>query len=129
MKTKHNLFNNWVLKAESDLKSVEHELTFADAVTEAICFHCQQAAEKYLKAYLVHLNIPFKKTHEIGELITTCELKDSEIGKLRVDADILTDYAVAVRYPDDLYIPTITEAKEAYRLAKELKVYVLNKTK
>lgn len=58
MKTKTDLINNWILKANKDLASVGHELTFGDdAVTEATCFHSQQAAETYLKAYLVHLEI------------------------------------------------------------------------
>lgn len=129
MKTKIDLINNWIIKAEKDLKSVEHELTFEDAVTETICFHCQQAAEKYLKAYLIFLGLDFKKTHEIGELITNCELKDEKIAALKEEADILTDYAVAVRYPDDLYVPTIKEAKEALKLARKIKKYVSNKTK
>jgi len=129
MKTKSELVNNWLLKADNDLKSAEHELTFEDAVTETICFHSQQTAEKYLKAYLIHLEIPFKKTHEIGELITKCELKDSEIGSLKEEADTLTDYAVTVRYPDDYYVPPLSEAQEAYELAKKIKDYVLNKIK
>lgn len=79
MKTKIGLINNWIDKAEKDLLTAEHEMTFADRVTESICFHCQQAAEKFLKAYLIHLDIPFPKTHEIGELITRCEKEDSQI--------------------------------------------------
>lgn len=119
MKTKRELVSNWILKADNDLKSAEHELTFEDAVTETICFHSQQTAEKYLKAYLIHLGISFKKTHEIGELIAKCELKDKEIGYLKEEADILTDYAVAVRYPDDYYVPPIEEAREAYELGAQ----------
>ena len=128
MKTKADLVNNWILKADKDLTSAEHELTFGDdAVTETICFHSQQAAEKFLKAYLVYLEISFTKTHEIGELITHCELKDNEIGALKEEVDILTDYAVTVRYPDDFYAPEIEEAKEAYDLAIKVRDYILSK--
>jgi HEPN domain-containing protein len=128
MRTRADLVNNWILKADKDLTSAEHELTFGDdAVTETICFHSQQAAEKYLKAYLVYLEISFTKTHEIGELITKCELKDSEIGTLKEEADILTDYAVTVRYPDDYYVPETEEAKEAYDLAIKVRDYILSK--
>jgi len=130
MKTKTDLVNNWILKAGKDLTSAEHEFTFEDdAVTETICFHSQQAAEKYLKAYLVYLEISFTKTHEIGELITKCELKDNEIGALKEEADILTDYAITVRYPDDFYVPEIEEAQEAYDLAIKLRDYILSKIK
>jgi HEPN domain-containing protein len=128
MKTKADLVNNWILKADKDLTSAEHELTFGDdAVTETICFHSQQAAEKFLKAYLVYLEISFTKTHEIGELITHCELKDNEIGALKEEVDILTDYAVTVRYPDDFYVPEIEEAKESYDLAIKVRNYILSK--
>lgn len=127
MKTKIDLVNNWIIKANKDLKSVEHELTFDDAVTETICFHAQQAAEKYLKSYLIYLELAFRKTHEIGELITKCEEKDQEIASLKEEMDILTDYAVTVRYPDDLFVPTLDEANEAYLLAKKLKDYLLKK--
>jgi len=73
------LVNNWTKKAAKDLLTAEHELSFSNAVTESICFHCQQAVEKFLKAYLIFLGISFTKTHEIGELITKCENKDKEI--------------------------------------------------
>ena len=128
MKTKDDLINGWLDKANKDLLSAEHELSMPDAVIETICFHCQQAAEKYLKAYLVFLDIPFEKTHEIGELITKCEEKDKEISALKEEADELTDYAVEVRYPDELVVPTLEEAKEALEIAKKVKEFVLRRT-
>ena len=70
MKTKKELIQGWIEKADKDLLSAEHELSFTNAVLESVCFHCQQATEKFLKAYLIYLGIPFSKTHEIGELIT-----------------------------------------------------------
>ena len=75
MRKKIDLIKNWLNKAEKDLLSAEHEITFADKVTESICFHCQQAVEKFLKAYLIYLDIPFPKTHEISELIIRIEKK------------------------------------------------------
>lgn len=78
MKTKKDLINSWLDKAEKDFLTVQHESTFPDAVWESICFHCQQAVEKYLKAYLVFLDLKFPKTHEIGELIAIIEKIDKE---------------------------------------------------
>jgi HEPN domain-containing protein len=127
MKTKRELIDSWIVKAERDLISAKHELSFSDAVTETVCFHCQQAVEKYLKAYLVFLGISFTKTHEIGELITKCESRDSEISVLKEKADTLTDYAVEVRYAEDEFEPTLEEAKESFDIAKQIKVFVLNK--
>lgn len=127
MKTKTELISNWLDKADKDLLSVEHELSFSDVVTETVCFHCQQSAEKYLKAYLVSLGIPFTKTHEIGELITKCESRDKELSVLKEEADKLTDYAVLVRYPDDWFEPSRTEAKEAFEIAKRIREFVQNR--
>ena len=127
MKTRKELINNWIKKAEKDLLTVEHELSFPDAVTESICFHCQQAAEKFLKAYLVFLGITFTKTHEIGELITKCEDKDKEISAFKEEADKLTDYAIDVRYPEKLFEPTLEEAKEAKKIAEKIRGFVLSR--
>jgi len=127
MKTKRELINSWIDKAEKDLLSAEHELSFPDAVTETVCFHCQQAVEKYLKAYLVFLGLSFTKTHEIGELITKCENKDRGISTLKEEADKLTDYAIEIRYPEDMVEPTIEDAKEAFEIAKKIRDFVLYK--
>lgn len=127
MKTKNELIHSWIRKAEKDLLTAEHEFSFSDAVTESICFHCQQAVEKSLKAYLVVLGIPFTKTHEIGELITKCENKDKKISAFKEEADKLTDYAIGVRYPEELLEPTLEEAKEAFEIAKKMQEFVLNR--
>ncbi len=127
MRTKEELVKSWIKKAEKDLLTAKHELSFADAVTESVCFHCQQAAEKYLKAYLVFLGISFTKTHEIGELITKCESKDREVFAMKEDADKLTDYAIEIRYPEEWIEPTLEEAREAFEMANKIRVFILSR--
>jgi len=127
MKTKLDLVNAWLDKANKDLLSAEHELSVPDTVTETVCFHSQRAAEKYLKAYLMSLDIPVVKTHEIGELITKCEGKDKEIFALKEEADKLTDYAVGIRYPDVLAVPPLEEAEEALQIVRKIKKFVLDR--
>lgn len=129
MRTKKELIEGWIKKAEKDLLTAEHELSFSNPVTESICFHCQQAAEKYLKAYLLFLDIPFIKTHEIGELITAIETKDKEISTYKLNADKLTDYAVEIRYPDYGLEPGLEEAREAFQIANAIKNYITKKIK
>lgn len=114
-------------KADKDLLTAEHEKTFSDMVTESICFHCQQAVEKYLKAYLIYLDILFPKTHEIGELITLCEKGDIQIAEFKEEADTLSDYAVEVRYPDDWFEPSFEETGQAIEIARKIKEYVIEK--
>ena len=129
MRTKAELIQSWLSKAQKDLLAAEHELSFQDAVTESICFHCQQAVEKFLKAYLLFLDISFSKTHEIGELAIKCEVKDPEISALKDEADTLTDYAIEVRYPDTLFEPKLEEAKEAFEIAKKVRDFIVRKIK
>ncbi|MCL0049404.1 HEPN domain-containing protein [Dehalococcoidia bacterium] len=95
-----DLVNKWIEKANKDLLSAERELSFEDPVTETVCFHSQQAVEKYLKAFLVYHQIYFTKTHRIIDLLELCATVDSSFKDELEDADNLTDYAVEVRYPD-----------------------------
>lgn len=127
MKTKKELVNNWIEKAEKDLLTAKHEVSFPDAVTESVCFHCQQAVEKLLKAYLVFLGLSFVKTHEIGELITKCEAEDKEISVFKEEADKLTDYAIDIRYPEEPIVPTLEDAQEALEVANKMREFLLSK--
>ncbi len=124
MKAKRDLIQKWLDKADRDLLAAKHELTFEDAVVESVCFHCQQAVEKYIKAYLIYLDIKFPKSHDIGLLFGVGEVKDPNLSKLKEDADSLTDYAVEVRYPDSLFEPSGDDAAEAYEVAQNIRDYI-----
>jgi HEPN domain-containing protein len=127
MTKKEELVRNWIRKAQSDILAAQHEISFPDSVTESICFHCQQGAEKLLKGYLLFLNIPIRKTHEIGELITLIESVDSEFAELKEEADKLTDYAINIRYPDEPNEPSLAESHEALIIALRIREIVLRK--
>lgn len=116
----------WVNIADRDLMAAEQGLKVYPVLSEIVCFHCQQAAEKYLKAYLVKYQVEFQKTHNIMSLINLCSTVDSVFKDKLLYADLLTDYAVEIRYPDEWYEPTIEEAKDAYRVAFEVKQFVLD---
>lgn len=62
---------SWVQKAEHDLKNAKIVLCSQEENKpyDTVCFHCQQAVEKYLKAYLVFLNKDFPRTHSLAWLI------------------------------------------------------------
>jgi HEPN domain-containing protein len=121
-----HLVKLWQVKAENDLKTIENEFGAETPVTDTICFHAQQAAEKYLKSYLVSKQVPFRNTHSITEILRSCIEIDTEFEELSF-AVFLTAYAVDLRYPDDFYIPDISEAREAFRIAKEVKSFVEKK--
>jgi HEPN domain-containing protein len=123
----NDIVKNWIKKADKDLLTAERELSFEDPVTETICFHCQQAVEKYLKAFLTYYQIYFTKTHNILNLIELCATVDPSFKNELEDADNLTDYAVEIRYPDFSHEPSIEEAQESLKLAKKIKEFVLER--
>lgn len=60
----------YVQKAEGDFATAERELkVIKEPNYDAVCFHAQQRAEKYLKARLQESAIPFGKTHDLSALL------------------------------------------------------------
>jgi len=119
--------NQWVKLAERDLLTAKLMLEASPVISDIVCFHSQQAAEKFLKAFLVKNQIEFTKTHNIMVLINLCAKIDNSFKDELSEADILTDYAVEIRYPDDWYEPTMEEAREAYEISLRVKDFVLEK--
>lgn len=75
--TQQQLVQNWLRKAENDLKIGQDEMQTFNPTTDMVCYHMQQCVEKYLKAYLVQHQIPFRRTHDIAELIEQCKESDT----------------------------------------------------
>ena len=118
----------WVMKAENDLKIARDELMTEKPANDMICFHCQQAVEKYLKVFLVKNSIEFKKTHDISELIELCLGVDDSFSELfDKNVDSLTIYAAEIRYPDYFYFPSDEETKDAISKAEYVKDFVMRK--
>ena len=110
----------WVVKADGDLKAAEHLLTLNDdCPTEVVCFHAQQGVEKYIKALLTLLDIDSPKSHDLGELLKLLP-QDKNIPLTIHEAEELTDYAVSARYPDDNELISILEATQACEIAKRV---------
>lgn len=114
----------WRIKADNDIKAAENGLDAKEPITDAVCFHAQQAAEKYLKMFLISKDKEPVKTHNIKYLLDECAVLCADFQKLS-GIEYLTEYAVTLRYPDDFYIPTIDEAKNALIDAKRVKEFVL----
>ncbi len=91
-------------------------------------FHAQQSVEKYLKTNLIYNDTTITKSHDITQLIKKCIAIDKSFNYLyEIKADGITIYAVEIRCPDDFYIPSIEEAKEAIEIAEKVKEFILNK--
>lgn len=117
----------WLIKAMEDFNVASHELNLPDdeIVTGAVCFHCQQFVEKLLKMYLIYKKIDFGKTHDLKFLTDLCLQQDSDFKRLNVGN--LTSYAVEVRYPDEFFIPTVSEARECFKIASNARDFIFEK--
>lgn len=119
----------WLAKAENDLKNVEIILASqAESLPlDTACFHCQQAAEKFIKAFLVFHRKTFPFTHNLADLVAVCMQVDLSFAAIQRKAETLTPFAVEIRYPDDFYMPSRNETEEAFAVAMEVKAFVLTK--
>ncbi|MBM2813287.1 MAG: hypothetical protein HW421_49 [Ignavibacteria bacterium] len=115
----------WLIKADNNIKAASQLFEVKEIITDAICFHCQQAVEKYMKAYLVSKEIAPDKTHKLEILLTQCMGFEPSFEEIQ-NVKYLTEYAVELRYPDDFYVPSVEEAREAYEMAEKVKNFVLN---
>ncbi len=86
-------------KAEVDHRAAVLLAASSDPVNEAVCFHCQQCAEKYLKGLMVELGLPITKTHDLQALLRALLSHHSTLRTLRRGLVFLTDFAVDTRYP------------------------------
>jgi HEPN domain-containing protein len=89
----------WVVKAEEDIESAKTLATLAKPKRDAACFHCQQGAEKYLKALLQETGLAVPRTHELEDLLDLLLPHDATLALLRRSLRSLTPYAVNYRYP------------------------------
>jgi HEPN domain-containing protein len=113
---------SWMDKAEHDLLSAQRLLEIEPLILDSACFHCQQAVEKCLKAYLIYNEFDIQKTHDIIALLNQCSNFDSVFGT--IDPMDINAYAVNGRYPDANLMPSKEEAEGYYQLALQVKSLV-----
>ncbi|HLG17955.1 MAG TPA: HEPN domain-containing protein [Blastocatellia bacterium] len=104
----------WVDKAEGDWASAQREVRARKRPNyDAACFHCQQCAEKYLKARLQEANFPFGRTHDLINLLGVVLPVEPGWSVLRPELTLLTDFAVDYRYPGNS--ATRAQARDAVK--------------
>ncbi len=114
----------WLEKADHDRLAAETLLAHEPPLTDVAAFHCQQAVEKLLKAYLVYRSIPFEKTHDLRLLALLCCDQEPAFEPLRERVAGLTAYAVRFRYPGPTD-PTIEQVQTAIRIVLEVRDLVM----
>ena len=125
MKDKSDLVQGWLLKAESDLVAARL-MVESEGPYDTACFHCQQAIEKLLKAFLLHHDQKILHTHDLEELARLCSLFDTTLEWESLDLEQIADYAVAARYDFEFW-PDPNVAREALGKAEKLKEEILGR--
>ena len=91
------------IKAEEDMAVAE--VCFRERLpAPAVCFHCQQAAEKLLKAFLTALDADFPWTHDLEPLLELAEERAPELNAFREPLSGFGTYAVRLRYDVDVAV-------------------------
>ena len=118
----------WAFKAEEDFDSADLLMHGREApITATACFHCQQCAEKYLKAFLVENEIDFLRRHELIPLLDLCANVDKDFMVLLKDLRRLDSFAVSSRYPG-VQIKSET-AEEALIATERVRKFIRKKLK
>jgi len=118
--------DEWVSKAEGDFTTASRELRARKSPNyDSACFHCQQCAEKYLKAVLQENKKHIPKIHYLLELMALIMKFDTSYEFLRADLETLENYSVRFRYPGEF--AEKEEAKAAYQAAKVVREFVRQK--
>ncbi len=110
---------DWLTRARGDLALAAAPLPLG-AFLEDLCFHAQQAAEKALKAILIHHNISFRYTHDLDELTSGLKQAGLDIPSAVAEATVLTAFAWEARYPGTGEAVTQEEYAEAVNMAQSV---------
>jgi HEPN domain-containing protein len=111
----------WLAIAERDLKAVRNNLLGPEPTTEVAAYHCQQAAEKLVKAALIAADIDPPRWHDIDGLVHLLP-GDNQLRGMLFPLARFAPYAVAYRYPvpDPDVLPDIPTTDEVTAWLGEL---------
>lgn len=108
----------WLNRAKSNLALAKGAANISEVFFEDLCFDCQQAAEKSLKALLVLKKLPVPRTHDIAELLTLVQKAGFAPSAKILESAMLTGFSVASRYPGSDEPVTEEEFREALSVAE-----------
>lgn len=117
----------WVIKGDHDLGTAKITYLHIPEYLDTVTFHCQQAVEKYLKAYLIFKNITFKFSHDLIYLLDIITQKDSDFESFYDTVSELQGYAVEIRYPNETIYLSNEKVEKAMIIARNVRELVTRK--
>jgi HEPN domain-containing protein len=106
--------SEWLTKADEDYNFARINLEDDHKFYSQICFHFQQAAEKYLKAYISTYDLEFERVHNLIALLKTCGKKDASLLSLMEECELLNAAYIDTRYP--VHWPTDFSKEKAVKM-------------
>ena len=121
----------WLAKAHTDLRMATIAAAAEDPPLDGAIYHCQQAAEKAVKAFLHHNEVPVQRTHNITQLAERAAKIQPCFDEMFDHADLLTPLVTSFRYPDETDWevppkPTRVQFDEALAAAQRIYDFVLS---
>jgi len=98
MNTDELVVSEWINSTRDDLGVIS--LISQVPLPAAVCYHCGQAVEKILKAYLIAKENELLKTHDLILLIKKCEKHSPDFGKFKNTCADISTFAT-IRYPPE----------------------------
>jgi len=110
---KRELVQEWLLRALHDLMGARTLAQRNPVIMDVAIYHCQQAAEKAVKAFLVFNDQDPSRTHDVDRLLVQAAASNPAFAASRPAGRRLTPYATLYRYPSGGMDPTLEQLKEA----------------
>lgn len=125
MSTLHSIAQ-WLEKAESDMTAATDLYRLRTKALDAICYHCQQTAEKYIKAVMVANSMDVPRTHNLPRLIGLLAAVARMDETRRREAAWLSEFAVEIRYPSEKSLALCPkDAARAIQAASDIRDFCL----
>ena len=122
-----NEIKQWIVKGDHDLGTAKVTYLHIPEYLDTVTFHCQQAVEKYLKAYLLFHSVSFKFTHDLVYLLDLITPKDNDFEMYYDSVSELQGYAVEIRYPNESIYLSNEKVETAILIAKTIRDIVTQK--
>ena len=118
------LANEWLRYARMDYNIAVYDKGFHPVPIEIICYHCQQAGEKALKAILAYHDEQIPRMHNLYNLLKLCsKYYPNILTELAEQSNRLTDFSAITRYPNDIELEK-TDMELALKSAEQILLHV-----
>ena len=117
----------WITKGDHDLGTAKITYLHIPEYLDTVTFHCQQAVEKYLKAYLIFQSTTYRFSHDLIYLLDLITQKDSDFKGYYDIVSELQGYAIEIRYPNETIYLTNEKVENAMVIAKNIREFISKK--